>query len=162
MDLSIVLLELVVNSLDAGASLVRIDLKAGRRVWLRVRDDGRGMDSSALKRASEKGFSQKGGSGLGLYKIEQTANANGGSLKIRSKEGKGTTAIVRANSGMETGDIASSLAAAMGDDSDIVLRARVGKKRIKLDTRRARKRLGDMSSLRAIAAIKKYVNENLK
>lgn len=161
MDVSLALLELVINSLDAGATLVRIDLAAGRRVKLKVADNGRGMDSSALKRACEKGFSQKGGSGLGLYKTKLAAEEKGGSLKIRSKEGKGTTVVVRA-SGAEIGDIASSLAATMGDGSDIVLRARVGKKRIKLDTRRVRKRIGDMSSPRAIAAVKKYVNENLK
>ena len=44
MDLSFVLLELALNSLDAGATLVKATLKVGRRATLKVKDNGAGMD----------------------------------------------------------------------------------------------------------------------
>ena len=51
MDLSFALLELASNSLDAGATLVKIRLRVGRRAYLKVSDNGRGMDGETLKKA---------------------------------------------------------------------------------------------------------------
>ena len=65
---------------------------------------------------------------------------------------------------MEAGDIASSLAALLDNDTDIFLRAFIGSKRVKFDSKRARRKLGGMAIAdpKAIVAIKKYINENLK
>ncbi len=163
MDLSFALLELAINSLDAGATLVKIYLKTGRRAYLKVSDNGKGMDETALKRACDRGFSQKGSAGLGLYKTSKAASECGGSLKIHSKEGKGTSVVLRARQ-FETGDLAASLAVIVDDKSDVVFKARIGLKRIKLDSRRARSELCGipLSDARAKAIVKQYVNENLK
>ncbi len=163
MDLSLAMLELAVNSLDAGATLVAIRLKAGRTSRLEVRDNGSGMDKATLAKALDPGFSGKGGNGLGLYRLAQAAGQSGGSLKIRSKEGKGTKVTLTVK-GAKAGDIAASLAAIADDGSDFDLKARIGGKRLRLRTARVRRELGGMSICdpRAIVAIKKYVNENLR
>ncbi len=163
MDLSFALLELASNSLDAGATLVKIRLRVGRRAYLKVSDNGRGMDGETLKKACEEGFSGKGSSGIGLYQTAKCASQSGGSLKIRSKIGKGTSAILKAGQ-FETGDMAASLAVILDDESDIVFKARIGCKSVKLDTRRKRDETGgiSLSDARTKAIVKQYVNENLK
>lgn len=163
MDISLAMLELAINSLDAGATLVKISLRATRSgASLTIADNGKGMSDEELARARERGFSSKGGSGLGLYKTEQAAKASGGYVKIRSSRG-GVKVRVKAKS-CETGDIASTLAAICEERSDVVLRARIGKSRVLLDTRRVKEQLGGASieDPAALAAIKKYVNEILK
>ena len=64
-------------------------------VQLWVSDTGRGMDEATLKQAIEPFFSTKGlgkGTGLGLSMIHGLAVQTGGSLRLRSAVGQGTTA----------------------------------------------------------------------
>jgi DNA mismatch repair protein MutL len=51
--------ELVENALDAGASRVRVEVENGGIDGIRVRDDGVGMDRSAVRRAVEKHTTSK-------------------------------------------------------------------------------------------------------
>lgn len=162
MDLSLAMLELALNSLDAGATLVKISLRAGKRSVLKVTDNGGGMDADTLSRAFQSGFSTKGGNGLGLYLARREAERLGGSLKLRSKQGGGTKATFRAK-GIDAGDIASSLAVLIGDGADVILKARTARGRVSIDTRRLKRELGvSLEDAAARAAVKKYVNENLK
>lgn len=76
----------------------RILLSASRArgaVHIRVRDTGRGMAPEELKRAGERFFRGEatgpGGFGLGLSIAEQAIEAMGGTLRIESERGIGTT-----------------------------------------------------------------------
>jgi len=105
------LLNLAVNARDAmhGEGSITIsgreqvlpaetdNLRAGRYVILAVADTGEGMDEATLKRATEPFFTTKGvgkGTGLGLSMVLGLAEQLGGTLKLISAPGKGTTAEI--------------------------------------------------------------------
>ena len=72
-------------------------LSPGAYVCVSVSDTGMGMDAATLARAIEPFFTTKGvgkGTGLGLSMIHGLAVQSGGTLKLTSKVGKGTTAEI--------------------------------------------------------------------
>ncbi len=75
----------------------RYGLSPGAYVCVSVIDTGMGMDAATLARAVEPFFTTKGigkGTGLGLSMIHGLAVQSGGTLKLRSEVGKGTTAEI--------------------------------------------------------------------
>jgi len=105
------MLNLVINARDAmaaGGSLVietraaavavdAGDLARGDYVVLAVADDGDGMSAEVLARAFEPFFTTKEigkGSGLGLSMVYGFAKQSAGTVRIRSKLGRGTTVEV--------------------------------------------------------------------
>ena len=103
------LLNLVVNARDAmpkGGEIVvsgheeslglgsPLGLSAGQYVVLTVTDTGEGMDAATLARAAEPFFTTKAvgkGTGLGLAMVHGLAAQSGGTLRIESSPGRGTT-----------------------------------------------------------------------
>ncbi len=65
-----------------GAELVRVELQNGRKVHLRVSDDGRGFDLAAVSAAGREGF--------GLTSMRERAHAFGGAFEVHSRPGSGT------------------------------------------------------------------------
>jgi signal transduction histidine kinase/CheY-like chemotaxis protein len=108
-QLELALLNLAINARDAmpGGGRLTITvtdsvvdprnahgLQAGRYVRLAATDTGIGMDRATLARAAEPFFSTKGvgkGTGLGLSMIHGLAAQSGGTLKLTSEPGAGTT-----------------------------------------------------------------------
>ncbi len=73
-------------------------LRLGDYVCIAVADTGIGMDEATAKRAAEPFFTTKGvgkGTGLGLSMVHGLAAQSGGSTRILSKVGAGTTVEVR-------------------------------------------------------------------
>jgi signal transduction histidine kinase len=73
-------------------------LAPGDYVCLTVADTGVGMDQATLARATDPFFTTKGvgkGTGLGLSMVDGMAAQSGGSLKLSSCPGGGTTAELR-------------------------------------------------------------------
>ncbi|HET9429421.1 MAG TPA: response regulator [Allosphingosinicella sp.] len=73
------------------------DLGDGDYVCIKVVDDGEGMEPDVLARATEPFFSTKPlgkGTGLGLAQVYGIARQSGGTLRIDSDKGKGTTVCV--------------------------------------------------------------------
>jgi signal transduction histidine kinase len=91
-------LNLVLNALHASVAGSAIVIGAGgdpRQAVIRVRDTGEGMTEAVLARAFEAFFTgREGGTGLGLPIARRIAEAHGGSLVLRSREGEGTEAIL--------------------------------------------------------------------
>jgi CheY-like chemotaxis protein len=73
------------------------ELKPGEYVELFVRDTGVGMDETTLRRAIDPFFTTKAvgkGTGLGLAQVYGSARQAGGTVRIESKLGRGTTVHV--------------------------------------------------------------------
>ena len=73
-------------------------LAPGDYVCLTVADTGVGMDQATLTRATDPFFTTKGvgkGTGLGLSMVDGMAAQSGGSLRLSSRPGGGTTAELR-------------------------------------------------------------------
>jgi signal transduction histidine kinase len=64
---------------------------AGREVWLRVRDNGPGIEPEALARIFSPFYTSKAsGTGLGLAISKKLVDAHGGSIEVKSTPGQGT------------------------------------------------------------------------
>lgn len=91
------LVNLVINSIDAGATRVHITVRTGvtpGRVTVSVIDNGAGMTAEQLKHAFDPfytGRSQKTGTGLGLSIAQGIVVAHGGSITLSSQHSRGTT-----------------------------------------------------------------------
>jgi signal transduction histidine kinase len=99
-----VLINLVGNALDAFAEAKtpapRLTLQAGENlagteVWLRVRDNGPGMDADKLGRIWSPFYTSKAtGTGLGLALSKKVVEAHGGVLEASSAPGAGTEFLI--------------------------------------------------------------------
>lgn len=68
----------------SGAKNVRVVLGVtGNDCWAAVEDDGRGLEHSSLRR------------GVGMFSMQERAEALGGEVRVESEEGKGTKVRVR-------------------------------------------------------------------
>jgi len=95
-DLSLHILDIVENSLSAGAHRVEIrieeDLKADR-MTLEIIDDGAGMDEGMMQRILDPFFTTKTTRrvGLGLPFLAEACRESNGEMTLQSSPGKGTT-----------------------------------------------------------------------
>jgi signal transduction histidine kinase len=91
---------IVENALHAmpGGGRLTIDgqvSEAGRRLILRFRDSGMGMEQEALGRIFEPYFSTKAiGTGLGLTIVKRNTELHGGIVSVESELGVGTTVTI--------------------------------------------------------------------
>jgi two-component system sensor histidine kinase RegB len=70
--------------------------REGRQVVVCVRDEGHGMTPAVLEHAGEPFFTTRPpgrGTGLGLFVVRLHAERLGGTLRLESTPGVGTTAI---------------------------------------------------------------------
>lgn len=94
-DLSLHILDLAENSIEAGASKIEIIIRENTKTdWLTIEiiDNGKGMSPEVLKRALDPFFTTKTVRrvGLGLSLFKDAAQEAGGDLTIQSKVGQGT------------------------------------------------------------------------
>ncbi len=95
-DLAMHLLDIVQNSISAGATLiiivVEIDEK-GDLLTISIEDNGKGMTQEQVKKLSDPFFTSRTTRkvGLGIPLFKQSAEQSGGHLEVRSEVGKGTT-----------------------------------------------------------------------
>lgn len=98
-DISIVVDNLVSNARRAKATLVNFTIFGSEREGLsmRVQDNGRGIASGVDRtRIFEMGYTSTGGSGLGLYHVQQVLAELGGSIELEpDSRGSGASFLVR-------------------------------------------------------------------
>ena len=94
------LIALLRNAFDASAPDQRVTMRVDEQDGMRVEvvDQGRGMDDTEVARAGEPFFSTKpagGGLGLGLFLVRAFVDQMGGTLRLRSTPGQGTSVTLQ-------------------------------------------------------------------
>jgi hypothetical protein len=124
-ELSLHILDIVENSLEAGATRVEVRIleqEQGNRLIIEVVDDGCGMDEATVARVSDPFYTTRKSRhvGLGIPLLKAAAERCDGQLSIRSAPGQGTT--VRAEFARDhidrapLGDMTSTLMAMLLSD----------------------------------------------
>jgi hypothetical protein len=153
-ELSLHILDVLQNSLEAGATLVELvieeDLAADRLV-ITVRDNGRGMDPATMAQVTDPFYTTRKTRqvGLGIPLFQAAAERCNGSLRITSQVGKGTTLsaifqyshIDRAPLGDMTGTLLSFI---LGGICDLRYTHQVNGRQFSLSTAEFRAELGDV------------------
>lgn len=98
-ELQRLLSNLINNSVEAfdGPGSVAVSLSAhDGRVLIEVKDDGKGIPPGILAKLGQKGetHGKAGGSGLGLYHARTSVEGWGGSFRLGSEPGKGSTVTI--------------------------------------------------------------------
>lgn len=95
-DLSLHILDIAENSIEAGAKRIEIMVKEDTEndlLTMEIKDDGEGIDEEMIKIVTDPFFTTKTVRkvGLGLPLLRQAANECDGHFSLSSEEGKGTT-----------------------------------------------------------------------
>jgi signal transduction histidine kinase len=91
-------LNVVQNAIEAmpdGGALRLTCVRTATEVQLHIRDSGVGMPAAQVPRIFEPLYTTKpGGTGLGLYIVQEIVVAHGGGVTVDSVEGQGTTFVL--------------------------------------------------------------------
>jgi anti-sigma regulatory factor (Ser/Thr protein kinase) len=173
-DLSLHILDIAENSVEAQADEIRIRLEENRqkdRLTLEIADNGKGMDKELLERALDPFVTTKKARriGLGLPLLTEAAKAAGGTLTVRSQPGRGTK--VRATFQLShidlkpLGDLTLTLLTLIAGHPDIDIRYThaVNGKKYAFDTRDLRAQLHGIpiNDPQVIKFIKHDINEGI-
>lgn len=175
-ELALHVLDIVENSLAAGADRIRIAVEEDRRrnrLVIRVRDNGRGMNRRELKRSLDPFYTTKTVRriGLGLSLMAQACRQAGGRLAVRSTPGRGTS--VRAEFVLDhvdrqpLGNMALTVVnilAAGGSGVDLLYEHRVARRIFRFDTRAVRRILPPASWRQpaVLNALRRKIEQALK
>ncbi len=179
-ELSLNILDIVENSVKAGASITEIGItEAGELLTLRIADNGSGMTEEVLKTVTDPFYTtrttRKVGMGIPLLKLE--AELTGGGLSIISKHvseyplehGTVVTATFYKNHIDYTplGDVVESITTLIQGhpDIDFIFIHKTEDKEVSLDTRELREVLGTdvpLNTYDVIKWIEDYLNEQYK
>lgn len=94
-DLSLHILDIVENSVAAGADRIEITISENKKrdlLLIEIRDNGMGMDKAMVNKVYDPFFSTKPNHrfGLGIPLLSEAAKAANGDLSIKTKKGGGT------------------------------------------------------------------------
>ena len=154
-DLSLHLLDIAENSIDAGADRIEIRIEedmVNDILLLKVRDNGRGMDAETMAKVADPFYTTRRVRrvGLGLPFLSQAAEECGGSFSIASETGKGTTVSASfKNSHIDRkplGDIAATMTVLVAGNPRIDFFLEYAKDGFfyRFDTEEIRRDLGDV------------------
>ncbi len=155
LELALHILDIVENSVRAGATRVRIvirEITAEDLFLMRITDNGKGMTPEEREKALDPFFTTKKVRrvGLGLPMLSDAADRTGGKMTLRSKPGMGT--VVEAAFGLShidrqpMGNIISTLITIIvgNPEIDLLYRHEVDGRTYLLDTRDIKKELEDV------------------
>jgi signal transduction histidine kinase len=148
-DLSLHILDVAENSIRADAKLIEIfvlEEEEQDMLTVEIRDDGRGMDKAARKRAVDPFYTTKSSRrvGLGLALLAQAAREAEGSFELTSAPGAGTEvkAVFRYShpDRKPLGDMAATVETLVTGNPgvDFVYEHRKGMEGTRFDTRKIR------------------------
>lgn len=171
-ELSLHLLDIVQNSLEAGANLIEmrvVEDKLRDQFVLEVCDNGRGMSEQELLKAQDPFYTTRTTRkvGLGLSLLKANCQATGGDLFLESKPKEGT--IVKAVLGLShidrppLGDLVATMVTLVAGSTEVDFRLERRSETIDycVDTRDLRRELGDvpLNNSQVISWLTEYLTE---
>ncbi|MBW1708308.1 MAG: ATP-binding protein [Deltaproteobacteria bacterium] len=174
LELSLHILDVVENALNAGASLIEIELEkdtARDILRLKISDNGSGIPKEMLSRVTDPFYTTRTTRrvGLGLSLLSQAAEQTGGSFKIDSVHGSGTKLVAefglshidRAPLGDMLGTLMSLIVGR--PEVDIMYTQKIGSNEFVLDTREIKDELEgvSLSNPEVIKFLRKNLQEGL-
>lgn len=170
-DLSLHILDIAENSIDAGAKNIEITViedTAGDILSIELTDDGKGMTREAVESATDPFFTTRTTRrvGLGLPLLREAAEAANGSLIVRSAPGEGTTVLAtfqlshidRKPLGLMADTIVALIATPR--EIDIIYSHIRDGRTVALDTKALRRQLPGrrLHSVRALTIVREYLS----
>jgi len=175
LELSIHVLDIVQNSVAAGATRIEIhvteDLKRDL-MTIEIIDNGKAMDSEMLDKVTDPFTTTKQDKevGLGLALISQAAKEAGGGLEVKSVPGQGTTVtasfMLSSIDRMPLGDMKSTILSLVfgSPEIDFAYMHKKGIETCTFDTRDVRKMTGGQlfSDARTIRLVREILESQLE
>jgi anti-sigma regulatory factor (Ser/Thr protein kinase) len=171
-ELALNVLDIVENSVKAGASNVHISIVAkSNLLTITIKDDGKGMDEEFLKRVTDPftttRTTRKVGMGIPLFKM--AAEMAGGQFSVTSKKGVGTTVTATFEldhiDRMPLGNMGETMSTLLNDDfpTDYVLYVSVDDNQYEFDTKELRDQLDGVpvNEPEILLFVKDMINENI-
>lgn len=95
-DISLHIIDIIQNSLSAGASRIEVTIEENilkNRLVVSISDNGKGMTKEQVNRLDDPFFTSRTTRrvGMGIPLFRQSAEQSGGSLEVTSEPGAGTT-----------------------------------------------------------------------
>jgi anti-sigma regulatory factor (Ser/Thr protein kinase) len=174
-DISYHILDIVRNSISAGASKVEIEISENScsgEYCLIIRDNGCGMEENTLNRVTDPFFTTSVTKkvGLGLPLLKQHTELARGSFTIESAIEKGTTVTAIFNRNhidmIPAGDLALTFRTLLvsSQDLDLIFRYQLDGNGFELNTAIIRKELGGvgLTSREVLDYLCDFIRDNLK
>ncbi|MDD2495791.1 MAG: ATP-binding protein [Tissierellia bacterium] len=174
-ELSMHILDIVMNSVKAEASLIEIEIEDSIKnniIRIIIKDNGRGMSEETLNNVTNPFYTTRNTRkvGLGLPMLKEACERCNGNFKIVSEFGKGTMV----ESFFERNNIDRAPLGSMGvtmmtiinslDDCELIYNHKTDKNSFQLSTAKIKEILDgiDIKSNDIMLWIKEYVDENIK
>lgn len=172
-ELSLHILDIVQNSVAAGARLIMLDLIEDVNTDLlefSIKDDGCGMTEETLKKVTDPFTTGRTTRrvGLGIPLLKAAAELTGGGLELTSEPGVGTTVTARfvydSIDRQPLGNMAETILGLITsyENIDFVYYHRVNEKEFTIDTREIKGILGEVSlnEPEVVLWLSGFLNEN--
>lgn len=175
-DISLHVLDVAENSLDAKADLISIWIRedySNNLLEIILKDNGEGMDTQIIEKATDPFFTTKKTRkvGLGLSLLKEACERCEGRFYISSSSGRGTE--IKATFKLDhidippIGDMAGTIATLILSNPgvDIVYIHKVDDNKFELDTREIKRELDNVvpiNDINVIEYIKKHIKNGLK
>lgn len=174
-DLSLHILDIAENSIDAGANLILIkitDKESEDKIILQIQDNGKGMDEETIKKVKDPFYTTKSVRrfGLGIPFLAQAAEQCNGKILIDSMPNKGTNIVAEFQKShidrKPLGDIGSTMMVLIGGhpEIDFLFLYEGDISSYRLDTRELKRELGSVpiNLPEVLKLIKDDINEAIK
>jgi anti-sigma regulatory factor (Ser/Thr protein kinase) len=174
-DISLHILDIAENSIDAGATFIKIAITEDIEkdlLFVEIKDNGRGIPEELIEKVLDPFYTTRTTRrvGLGLSLLAQSARETEGDLSIKSKEGEGTTIHVYFKHShidrKPLGNIADTFIVLIAGNPgiDFLYEHKKDNNIYSIDTREIRSELGEvpLNSPDVIAAIKEDIRDGLK
>lgn len=169
-EISLNILDIVQNSIKAGASLIEVSVVSkANMLTVIIKDDGCGMDEEQVRNVTDPFYTTRTTRrvGLGVPFFKMSAEMTGGSFSLESQKGVGTTVTAVFDMSsidcMPLGDIEETIFLLVTQNScDFLYTREIDSASFVLDTREFREILGGipLSEPEVAAFVKAFIAEN--